>query len=93
MAGFSHTPLMQKTRRKEPCGDAAAAHCLVKITCQAEQGSVPQSRGINFSTKANQKEKGEEKAGVVVQLMELPFSIGSVAKNTEKAGQKKHTSE
>jgi len=67
-------------------GDTAAPCCLVELTCQVERGSVPQSQGINFSTKANQKEKGEEKAGVVVQVTEFPFRIGSVAQRQTKQG-------
>lgn len=88
--GFPHTPLMRKPRRKGVWGDAAAPRCLVELTCQVEQGSVPQSQGTNFSTKANQKEKGEEKAGVVVQLMEFPFSIGSVAQKRQSGAEKAH---
>lgn len=91
-AGFPQTPLMRKARRKGAWGDAAAPCCIVELTCQVEQ-SVPQSQGIQFSTKTNQKEKGKEKAGVAAQLMEFPFAIGSVAQKTVKAGQKKHTSE
>lgn len=62
--------LDKKARKKR----ATAAHHL---TYYIEQKSVCQreGEGINFSTKANRKEKSEEKVGVIVKLVEFPFVI------------------
>lgn len=73
-------------------GLTAAPHYFVKLPCQVEQGSVPQSQGINFPTKANQNEKGTERAGVVVQFVAFPFSMGFVGHKSDRAVQEKHTS-
>lgn len=78
-----YSPLMKKPRRKGACRQCCCT--------PPPQAYLSGWAGVNlseprnyFPTKENLKEKGEEKAGVVVQLVEFPFGIGSVAQKTKQ---------
>lgn len=55
---------------------------LLHVTLSGGAGSVPHSQGIDFHTKANQKEKGAEWAGGAVQFVAFPFCMSSAAHKT-----------